>query len=83
MQAQSTYVLRLYAFHECFRVALVALLDTCYAVTAPELRFNCGFIRTQSHGAHFVHAQSEYCRMTFYNMIGDPIVTYEDIVAAL
>lgn len=46
------------------------------AVTATELRFDCGFIRMQSHGAHFVHAQSAYCRKTFYNMLGDPIATY-------
>lgn len=52
-------------------------------VTATPLRFHCVFMRTQSHGAYFVHAQSVRRRMAFYNVLDDPTATNEVVIAFL
>lgn len=52
-------------------------------VTATPLRFYCVFMRTQSHGAYFVHAQSGRRRMAFYNVLDDPTATNEVVIAFL
>lgn len=50
-------------------------------LTATSLLFYCVLIRTQSHGAYFVHIYSMCHRMTFFDFRGNPTATNEDAIA--
>lgn len=63
-------------------MALLETLRRCHGdPTSFLLRFY--FIRTQSNGTVFVHAQSARRRVAFYNVVGDSIATNEDAVVLL